>query len=300
VLGRVQHPDRDVTLGARTSHRRLPFEDPTSLQKRTFPRAGYLRGRRSCENNRVNPWIIASPAVVAAVAGVTAYGAVHPGSQLFGPTIRHTASPRDLAITFDDGPNPAMTPKLLDLLQRSAARATFFLIGRYVRECPDLVREISARGHTIGCHTDTHPNLLFAGPRRIHDELLRGSDAIASVTGALPKWFRPPWGFRNPWLAPATRELNLRVVMWSVLPSDWRAPSAAWLIDRMQPISTRASANAKQANATGDILCLHDGYHARQNGDRTYTLAALEHCLPRWRDLGLKFATIDQAVTPPA
>jgi len=59
----------------------------------------------------------------------------------------------------------------------------------------------------------------------------------------------PPWGFRSPWLAAATRELNLRVVMWSLLPSDWRAPSAAWLIDRMQPIGTRAAANAK--NATG-------------------------------------------------
>jgi len=244
--------------------------------------------------------MIAGPAIITAAAGLTAYGAVNPASQLFGATIRHTASARDLAITFDDGPNPAMTPKLLDLLQRYQARATFFLIGRYVRECPDLVREISARGHTIGCHTDTHPNLLFAGPRRIHDEVFRGSDAIVSATATLPKWFRPPWGFRSPWLAAATRELNLRVVMWSLLPSDWRAPSAAWLIDRMQPIGTRAAANAKNATGAGDILCLHDGYHARQNGDRAHTLAALEYCLPRWRDLGLKFATIDEAVSTPA
>jgi peptidoglycan/xylan/chitin deacetylase (PgdA/CDA1 family) len=68
----------------------------------------------------------------------------------------------------------------------------------------------------------------------------------------------------------------------------------------MQPIADRAAANASNAAGTGDILCLHDGYHASQNGDRTRTLAALEHWLPRWRDLGLKFATIDQAVTTPA
>jgi peptidoglycan/xylan/chitin deacetylase (PgdA/CDA1 family) len=88
--------------------------------------------------------------------------------------------------------------------------------------------------------------------------------------------------------------------MWTLLPSDWRAPSAQWLIDRMRPIATRAAANAKNAVGEGDILCLHDGYHARQNGDRTRTLAALEYWLPRWRDLGLKFVTIDEAVRTPA
>jgi peptidoglycan-N-acetylglucosamine deacetylase len=244
--------------------------------------------------------MIAGPAVVAAAAALTAYGARHPRSQLFGPTICHTSSPHDLAITFDDGPNPTITPKLLDLLQRYEARATFFLIGRYVRECPELVREIVAHGHAIGCHTDTHPNLFWAGPLQIHNELFRGSDSIARAVGTLPKWFRPPWGLRNPWLAGAARELDLRVVMWTVLPSDWRAPSAAWLIDRMHPIATRAAATPPNATGTGDLLCLHDGSHRAQSADRTHTLAALAYWLPRWRDLGLSFATIDQAVRTPA
>lgn len=254
----------------------------------------------SCENKIVNPWIIAAPAAFASASALTAYGAAHPRAQLFGPTTYRTTSPRKLAITFDDGPNPAITPNLLDLLDRHNAHATFFLIGHYVRQCPDLVREISARGHAIGNHTDTHPNLFWAGPQRIHDELSCGSDSIASATGALPKWFRPPFGLRNPWLARVTRDLNLRTAMWTLLPGDWRAPSADWLIPRIQPIASRAARVQSDSGGTGDILCLHDGSHRGQNWDRTRTLAALEYWLPRWRDLGLEFATIDQAVHTPA
>ncbi len=101
------------------------------------------------------PWLIEAPAAVAVAAtGLAAYGAVHPRAQLFGSTICRTNSARKLAITFDDGPNPAITPKLLDLLDRYNAKATFFVIGRYVRECPELVQETVARGHEIGNHTE--------------------------------------------------------------------------------------------------------------------------------------------------
>src|SRR5271166_4375863 len=96
----------------------------------------------------MNPWLIAAPTTLAAAtAGIVAYGAVYPRSQLFGSTVCRTNSARKLAITFDDGPNPAITPKLLDLLDRYNARATFFLIGKFVRECPEIVRETVARGH---------------------------------------------------------------------------------------------------------------------------------------------------------
>jgi peptidoglycan/xylan/chitin deacetylase (PgdA/CDA1 family) len=248
----------------------------------------------------VNRWIIALPTVLAGVSGLTAYAARNPQAQLFGPTTCRATSPRKLAITFDDGPNPAITPKLLDLLDQHDARCTFFVVGRYARECPDLVREISARGHLVGNHTHTHPNLFFLGPAQIRDELRRCQDAIASTSIAAPAWFRPPFGFRNPWLAGAARELNLQVVMWTQLPGDWRAPTAEWLISRMQSIASRATQTGSHATHTGDILCLHDGSHRGQNADRTRTLAALEYWLPRWRDLGLEFATIDEAVHTPA
>jgi peptidoglycan/xylan/chitin deacetylase (PgdA/CDA1 family) len=94
--------------------------------------------------------------------------------------------------------------------------------------------------------------------------------------------------------------LNLRVVMWTLLPGDWRAPSAEWLIKRIEPIARRAKAAAQGSNGTGEVLCLHDGDHRRPDGDRNHTLAALEHWLPCWRDLGLEFVTIENAVTIPA
>jgi peptidoglycan/xylan/chitin deacetylase (PgdA/CDA1 family) len=250
----------------------------------------------------MNAWLIAAPAAVVTLAtGFTAYGAAYPRAQLFGPTICRTNSPRQLSLTFDDGPNPAITPKLMDLLDRYDARATFFLVGRFVRECPDLAREIAARGHVIGNHTDTHPNLFYCGASATRDQLLRCSAAIASATGAAPNWFRPPFGMRSPWLVDIAREIGLPVVMWTLLPGDWRGKPAEWLIPRLQPIASNAQRNLAHPSApTGDILCLHDGDYSHQNGDRTHTLAALEYWLPRWRDLGLEFVTIEQAVRTPA
>jgi peptidoglycan/xylan/chitin deacetylase (PgdA/CDA1 family) len=250
----------------------------------------------------VNPDLVAIPAVAAAVA-VTAYGAAHPRSQLFGPAISRTPGANQLAITFDDGPNPAITPKLLDLLDRHQARATFFVIGRFARENPSLLKEISARGHAIGNHTETHPNLFFLAPAKIREELRRCQDAIANALGSPAQIFRPPFGLRNPWLASATAELNLRTIMWTLLPGDWRQKSSDWLIQRMAPIAAHAQ-NAKtlppDVAGAGDILCLHDGSHRLQNADRSHTVAALEFCLPRWRELGLQFVTINPAVRTPA
>jgi peptidoglycan/xylan/chitin deacetylase (PgdA/CDA1 family) len=252
----------------------------------------------------VNPSLTAAPvAIVAATAGLTVYAAGHPRAQLFGSTICGTNSPSKLAITFDDGPNPAFTPKFLDLLERYHAHATFFFIGRFVRECPALVRETAARGHAIGSHTNTHPNLFWLSPARIKEELTGCNDAISDVTGAGPKWFRPPWGLRNPWVISAARALGQRTVMWSLITSDWRARSSDWLIPRMESIARHGrqlSAGSSNARARGDILCLHDGGHRGLNADRTPTLSALEYWLPRWRDLGFEFVTIDEAVGTPA
>jgi peptidoglycan/xylan/chitin deacetylase (PgdA/CDA1 family) len=244
----------------------------------------------------VNPWLISAPGSVLAAAGIVSYGAIHSRSQLFGETIFCTDSPRRLAITFDDGPNPAVTPQLLDSLSRLNVPATFFLIGRYIRQNPELVREIHDRGHVIGNHTDTHPNLFFCSPAQIRQQLRACSNSVAAILGQPPRWVRPPWGARNPWLAPIAQELKLRVAMWTLMPADWRAPNDQWLIRRLQPVSARA----RSAAATGEVICLHDGSHLAQNAKRMHTLAALEYWLPRWRDLGLEFVTIPDAVHRPA
>jgi len=247
----------------------------------------------------MDPWLVAVPSFAAGLAGLTAYGAVHPRSQLFCHTLFQTDQAKKLALTFDDGPNPAITPKLLDLLDRHHAKATFFLVGKWVRESPTLAKEMSDRGHLLGNHTDTHPNLFFCGPQETRTELLRCSEAIGQATWAEPRWFRPPYGFRSPWLGSLVLQQRMRMVMWTLLPGDWRLKPADWLIDRMKPIAAHAQ-NLRSPNqpsqkpSTGDILCLHDGDYARPNGDRAHTLAALEYWLPGWRDLGFEFVTMKQ------
>jgi peptidoglycan/xylan/chitin deacetylase (PgdA/CDA1 family) len=265
----------------------------------------------------MNPWHIALSAA-AAGAGLAAWGAFHPASQLFGRTLRRLPAGR-IALTFDDGPNPAVTPRLLGLLERRQVRATFFLIGRHVRACPELAREIAARGHTLGNHTETHPSLLWLSAARILDELHRCQDAVAAATGRAPRWFRPPYGYRGPQLDGAWRSL-LRTpaesglpkpecvteaeatppVMWSVSACDWRvetgdgrsreealARNATRVVERLRPVRG------------GDIVLLHDGAPRALGADRLATLAALEFWLPRWKDAGLEFAALDDS-TPPA
>jgi peptidoglycan/xylan/chitin deacetylase (PgdA/CDA1 family) len=248
----------------------------------------------------MNSLMIGVPAAITAgLAGLTAYGATYPRAQLFGPTICRMGAPNKLAITFDDGPNPAITPKLLDLLAKHKAWATFFLIGKFVRECPELTKEILARGHALGNHTDTHPNLFLCGPRTTEEELKRCVDAIRHATGTEPRWFRPPFGFRSPWLHEIVKRHGMRTVMWTLLPGDWRVKPAEWLIKRMNPIAEHARKKLPPGTGygggmTGDILCLHDGNHRHLNGDRAHAVAALEYWLPRWSDLGLEFVTMDE------
>jgi peptidoglycan-N-acetylglucosamine deacetylase len=280
------------------SLRRNPFDPRSAIALRCLPHRA-----ASCENVAVDSYLIAAPAAIAAATGLVAYAGRYPGSKIFGPAIAHTNSPRKLAITFDDGPNPSMTPKLLDLLDRHKARATFFVIGQYARQHPELLRETAARGHIIGNHTDSHPNLFWSSAAQTRNELVRCQDAITSALNARPRFFRPPFGWRNPWLAAAARDLHLQVVTWTLLPGDWHAPDNQWLVLRLDSVSAHAKSAASAAPSStsgGDILCLHDGGHRAQNADRTHTLAALEQCLPRWRDLGLEFVTMGEAVTTPA
>jgi peptidoglycan/xylan/chitin deacetylase (PgdA/CDA1 family) len=243
----------------------------------------------------MNPWLAAAPIAFSAGAAFTAYAAVNPRSELFGPVVWHTKDPQKLAITFDDGPNPSITPELLNVLDEHSARATFFVMGRFASapECSGLVRDIFDRGHLIGNHTQTHPNLFFKTATEIRDELRRCNDAISAVTNRPTQWFRPPFGFRNPWVVSTAAALGMKTMTWSLIPGDWKSKPEDWLIRRMEPIATQGSPH-------GSILCLHDGDFRFLNGDRTATIAALRYWLPRWRDLGLEFVTIDQAVQPAA
>jgi len=234
------------------------------------------------------PAIVSSGA--AAAAGIAAWGAVVPSSELFGPTVRHTASSRKIALTFDDGPNPAVTPLLLELFDRYSVRATFFLIGKFARACPELVKEISVRGHLVGNHTDTHANLFFLSRARIRGELARCQDAIAAASHSQPPlWMRPPYGYRSPLLRGEIRRAGMRgVVMWSKICWDWKPQPPARLIERLSRV-------ARPDRPHGDIVVMHDGDHRALGGDRHHVVAALEHWLPRWRDAGSEFVTMESS-----
>ncbi|HJY88610.1 MAG TPA: polysaccharide deacetylase family protein [Candidatus Acidoferrales bacterium] len=223
------------------------------------------------------------PTLAVAGASLTAWGAMHPSAQLFGPTIRSVPASRgsrELALTIDDGPNAGATPQLLALLDQHRVHATFFLIGRCVRACPELTREIAARGHTVGNHTDTHPNLFWLTRARIAEELERCREAIAQATSrTVLRWMRPPYGFRGPQLNSVVRQQGYEsVVMWSALAYDWKPQPAAPVIERLRRVRA------------GDILLLHDG----PNGDdRRHVVDALAYWLPRWRDAGWEFVTLE-------
>jgi peptidoglycan-N-acetylglucosamine deacetylase len=213
-----------------------------------------------------------------------------------------------IALTFDDGPNPACTPQLLSLMERHRVPATFFLVGRFARACPELVREIADRGHSLGNHTENHVNLTFLPAWRIVDELRACQDSILRALGferdAAPVLMRPPFGYRGPQLWSAIRRVGLRgVAMWSLKCFDWKPQPAERLIKRLERVAKRRPepAHAGMENKShhgGEIVLLHDGDARGLGADRRHVLAALEHWLPRWRDAGFEFVTMNQFAEP--
>ena len=151
---------------------------------------------------------------------VLTVGGLWPRSRLLGPNLDRLPPPAEacgeVALTFDDGPNPEVTPRVLDLLDRYAARATFFCIGRRVECHPRLVGEIAARGHGVENHSHRHRNgFALLGPRRMAAEIDGAQEAIAGATGRRPAFFRPPAGFRNPWLEPLLARREMLLVSWT-------------------------------------------------------------------------------------
>lgn len=140
---------------------------------------------------------------------------------------------RRLALTFDDGPDPVHTPKVLDLLEGAGARATFFVVGERAAGTPDLVRRMVARGHEVENHTWSHPNLWLCGPRRTRREIVATHELLQELTGRRLRFFRPPWGMVNLAVFPTLRRLGARCVLWSVQPEGIRSVEPGELAARV-------------------------------------------------------------------
>lgn len=238
----------------------------------------------------VSPLILAgnSAAVAAAIGGTLTYAALSPGAQIFGPTLIAGKDPTQAALTYDDGPNPAATPELLDILAHHRARATFFFVGGFVREQPELVRRVHAAGHLIGNHTLTHPWLYRQSARVIREELMACNAVLEDTLGAPVRYFRPPYGSRRPAVMRIARELGLTTVQWNCMGHDWEPIGVDGILARID----RGLARAKRRGAGANIL-LHDGHHRVQNADRSDTLRVTDALLARFKRDGMQAVTVE-------
>lgn len=226
----------------------------------------------------------------AAAAGYAGYSSMAPESQLYGRTLTHGSDPGQMALTYDDGPNDPHTPKLLDMLAEHQAKATFFLIGKYARQRPDLVRAIRSAGHTIGNHTESHPNLIFTSAGQVRKELESCSKALQDATGEEMRWFRPPFGGRRPAVLRIVRSLGLEPVMWSITGYDWNAQSSAAIVNKV--VRQVEGHRHKQ----GEIILLHDGGHLSFGADRHFTIEATHVLLKKYSG-EKKFVSVAELVS---
>jgi peptidoglycan/xylan/chitin deacetylase (PgdA/CDA1 family) len=189
-----------------------------------------------------------------------------PGNQLFGRTlVAGPSNAREVALTFDDGPNPPYTNRILDVLRAEHVHATFFIVGRAADAYPDVVRRMVREGHALGNHTWDHSHLLVQSRAAMRNELRRTDDTIYRVAGERPRLMRPPFGARDFAVLEEAKKLGYTVVMWSVpLPKDWEQPGDA-------AIAKRVIDNVRD----GGIVVLHDGNRGIVCGKRAATAAAL-------------------------
>ncbi len=232
-------------------------------------------------------WRIALSIFVADHALLTLAGLL-PRSNWLGPNwTRLPAGREEIALTIDDGPDPAVTPKVLDILDRYAVKATFFCIGEKAARYPDLCREIVARGHDVENHSQRHLHWFsLLGYRGIMKELHEAQTTLTKITGKAPLFFRAPAGLRNPFLDPALSRLNLRLASWSIRAYDTRNGDA-----------DNVAGKLLEGLKKGAILLMHDGNSARTQDGNPVILEALPAILSAAKESGLEFVTLRAALS---
>ncbi len=236
------------------------------------------------------------PLALGAAAGATGwtlYNALTPKAQGFGRAFVGTPGEGKLmALTFDDGPNTAWTPTLLEVLDRFGVKATFFSIGHYAREQPELLREVAAAGHAIGNHTYTHVTMPLHTDETIRRELRQTTEAIeeagvemARVHGR--RLMRPPYGRRRPGTLRVLREEGYVPILWSVTLWDWS-----------KGVTTeKIMHKAEKQIRGGDVVLLHDGCDVAMGWDRSHSVRSAELILTQWKEQeGFEFVTIPEMI----
>lgn len=234
-------------------------------------------------------WMLGGVALNQAL--LTAAG-LWPRSRWLGPNVTRlpdaSAARGEIALTIDDGPDPAVTPAVLDLLDRAGERATFFCIAERARRHPALLREMIARGHDVQNHSASHRHdFALLGPRRMAAEIARAQETLAELCGRAPICFRAPAGLRNPLLDPVLHRAGLHLVSWTRRGFDTRERDPAKVLARLV-----------RSLGGGDILLLHDGHAARSAQGQPVVLEVLPALLARLRAAGLRGVTLAEALAP--
>ena len=200
-------------------------------------------------------------------------------AKLAGETIRSGAGVgKRIALTFDDGPHPALTPQFVALLREEEVPATFFMLGSMVEKNRAIARMVAEAGFEVGGHSYNHPDLRKMSAAEVLRELNETSAMIEEATGRRPSLLRPPYGSSNATVREVSRELGLVLTNWSVDPEDWRARDSA-------SIHKKVLATAHP----GGIVCLHD--------TKSRTLEALPAIIRDLREQGYEFVTVGELLT---
>jgi peptidoglycan/xylan/chitin deacetylase (PgdA/CDA1 family) len=215
-----------------------------------------------------------------------------PRSRALGPNLSRlppaAIARGEIALTFDDGPDAEVTPKVLDILDAHGARGTFFCIAENAERHPEICREIVRRGHSVENHSRGHlPTFAMLGMGGIRKELAAAQATLIEHAGRAPRFFRPPAGFRNPLTDPVLHEMGLRLVSWTRRGYDTRRRDVEFVATRLM-----------RGLAAGDILLLHDGHSARSASGTPVVLEVLPRVLDAARSLGLRPVTLHQAIDP--
>jgi peptidoglycan/xylan/chitin deacetylase (PgdA/CDA1 family) len=223
-------------------------------------------------------WTLASLAAGSVVAyGLPSVTAWDPIRVRAFPNLSGRGTPSQVAVTFDDGPDPASTPAILACLEQLGWTATFFMLGAMVTKAPTLAAEVADAGHEIALHGHDHHNVLTRSPQRIEQDLRRGLDAVTSATGRTPRWYRPPQGILSTPALFITARHGLRTVLWTDAGRDWRADAT--------PSSVVASVRAGLAG--GATVLLHDSDCTSAAGAWRATLGALPRLAELFSERGL-------------
>jgi peptidoglycan/xylan/chitin deacetylase (PgdA/CDA1 family) len=205
-------------------------------------------------------------------------------SRVFGRVLGKLPSDgRTASLTFDDGPNPEATPRILDALGEHGVKGTFFILGAHAERWPDIVRRVLNEGHQIGNHGYFHRKLHLKSPVYVKRDISLGKRAIERAGGNAPRFFRAPHGFRSPWVNAIARSLGQRTIGWSLGVWDSDRPGVNTIVER-----------TVEGTKAGSIILLHDGDGYNMHADRSQTAAAVPQIITSLRERGFEFVTLPE------